>query len=59
MKYPNPAPKTDATLQIRLKIIALFLLLIAKGINKTSGEIGKKDASQKDITPKALGPEGL
>ena len=59
MKYPKPAPKTEDTLQIRLKVKALFLLPIAKGINNTSGGIGKNEASQKEIAPKAFGPEGL
>ncbi len=59
MRYPIPAPATDEMLQIKLNFKALFLLPIAKGINKTSGGIGKKEASQKEIVPNAFGPEGL
>ena len=46
--YPNIAPKIEPKEQINAKRKAFTLRPKAKGINKTSGGIGKNEASEKD-----------
>ncbi len=49
----------DEILHTIPKRIERSLLPSAKGINNTSGGIGKKEASAKEIPARAFGPEGL
>ena len=54
--YPNIAPKIEPKEQINAKRKAFALRPKAKGINKTSGGIGKNDASANAIRPSINGP---
>lgn len=57
--YPIIAPRIEQELHIKPKYNAFFLFPNARGINKISGGIGKKEASAIDIKPNILGPEGF
>ncbi len=50
------APKTEPVEQINANRKAFVLEPKARAINKTSGGIGKKEASAKDIANKNKGP---
>ena len=50
------APKTEPIEQINAKLKAFVFKPRAKGINKTSGGIGKKEASANAITNSIKGP---
>ena len=49
----------DPNLQVSPKKYAGSLFPRASGMSKTSGGIGKKDASAKDIPANAFDPEGF
>ena len=57
--YPIAAPRIEKMLHNAAKYNAFCLLLIQRGINNTSGGIGKNDASAKEIPHRALGPVGF
>ena len=56
MPYPIIAPKIDPNEQIRANLKDLFCDPKHSAIRRTSGGIGKNEASAKAINPKANGP---
>ena len=48
----------EHTLHNKANDIAFFLLPKDRGIRSVSGGIGKNEASEKDIIPRAAGPDG-
>ena len=57
--YPNPAPRIEEIVQRIPKDKAFSFLPRARGIKRTSGGIGKKEASANEIPASTFGPEGL